>query len=73
LQKTGIIADLLAGSAPTNKVCWIVGRTGTISAPPRGKRWQKVTSPTTEDIASVFAVKRQQATITPSQTNPTKP
>jgi hypothetical protein len=65
LQKSGIIADLLAGSAPTKKVCWIVGRTGAIlHTTNAGKHWNKVTSPTTEDISSVFAVDAQQATFT---------
>ena len=65
LQKTGVVTDLLAGSAPTSTVCWIGGRTGTVlRTTDAGTHWRKVTSPTTEDIASVFAVDAQQATIT---------
>jgi Photosynthesis system II assembly factor YCF48 len=65
LQKTAIVADLLAGSAPTNNVCWIVGRTGAIlRTTDGGQHWRQTFSPTTEDIASVFAVDAQQSTIT---------
>ena len=65
MQKSGIIADLLTGSAPTKKVCWIVGRTGAILRTTNaGKHWHQVASPTTEDISSVFAVDAQQATFT---------
>jgi len=69
LQKTAVVTDLLAGSATTNNVCWIVGRAGTIlRTTDGGKHWRKTSSPTTEDIAAVFAVNAEQATITTTTT-----
>jgi hypothetical protein len=65
LQKTGVVADLLAGSAPSAQTCWVVGRAGTILlTTDSGNRWMKVPSPTTEDITAVAAVVAQEATIT---------
>jgi photosystem II stability/assembly factor-like uncharacterized protein len=65
LQKTATVADLLAGSAPSSKVCWIAGRDGTVLRTiDGGQHWLKVSSPTAEDVATVFAVDSQQATIT---------
>jgi hypothetical protein len=64
LQTTGVIADLLAGSAPSDKVCWIVGRSGTIlRTTDRGAHWVKVHAPVEDDLAAVFAVDAQQATV----------
>lgn len=64
VQTSEVIADLLAGSAPSANVCWIVGRDATIlRTTDGGAHWQKVSSPATEDLASVFAVSPQQATI----------
>jgi hypothetical protein len=65
VQKTGVVTDLLAGSAPSAQTCWVVGRAGTILlTTDSGNRWLKIPSPTTEDIATVVAVVAQQATIT---------
>ena len=64
LQHSGVITDLLAGSAPSGQVCWIVGRAGTIlRTTDAGLHWQKVRPPTPDDLRSVFAVDAQQATI----------
>jgi hypothetical protein len=64
LQKTGVVADLLVGSAVSNKVCWVAGRTGTIlRTTDGGTRWRQVSSPTTEDIVNIFAIDDRQATI----------
>jgi hypothetical protein len=64
LQKTGVVADLTAGSAPSEKICWIVGRAGTIlRTTDGGAHWFKVRSPVTDDLSSVFAVDAQQATV----------
>jgi hypothetical protein len=65
LQTTGVIADFLAGSAPSDKVCWIAGRSGTIlRTTDRGAHWVKVHAPVDDDLAGVFAVDAQQATVT---------
>lgn len=67
-QKSGVSTDLTAGSAPTNKVCWVVGKAGTILlTTDRGKHWNKLASPTNEDIEGVNAEDSKRASIwTPS-------
>jgi Photosynthesis system II assembly factor YCF48 len=70
VQKTATVADLLAGSAVSEKTCWIVGRGGAILlTTDGGNHWLKVSSPTTDDITTVFAVDAQQATITTAKNN----
>jgi Photosynthesis system II assembly factor YCF48 len=65
VQKTATVADLLAGSAVSEKICWIVGRGGTVLlTTDGGNHWLRVSSPTTDDTTTVFAVDAQQATIT---------
>jgi hypothetical protein len=64
LQKTGVVADLTAGSAPSEKICWIVGRAGTIlRTTDGGAHWLQVRSPVTDDLSTVFAVDARQATV----------
>jgi photosystem II stability/assembly factor-like uncharacterized protein len=70
LQKTGTIADLLAGSAPSNRICWVVGRGGTVLlTADGGDHWLKISAPSTDDITTVFGVDAQQATITTAKNN----
>lgn len=65
IQPSGIIADLLAGSAYNDQVCWLVGRAGTIlRTTDGGATWQKITAPTNVDLVSIFAINAQSATIT---------
>jgi hypothetical protein len=64
LQSSGVTTDLLAGSAPTDKVCWIVGSSGTILRTTNaGQHWQKLPPPVLEDILAVIAVDARRATI----------
>jgi Photosynthesis system II assembly factor YCF48 len=70
VQKTATVADLLAGSAVSEKTCWIGGRGGAVLlTTDGGNHWLKVSSPTTDDITTVFAVDAQQATITTAKNN----
>ena len=67
LQSTGVVADLLAGSAISDKVCWVVGRAGTIlRTTDGGAHWSKLPPPIVDDFASVFAVNARQATVSPT-------
>lgn len=67
LQSTGVVADLLAGSATSDKDCWLVGRAGTIlRTTDGGAHWLKVPPPVVDDFASVFAVNARQATVSPA-------
>jgi hypothetical protein len=63
-QSSGVSVDLLAGSAPSATVCWIVGRAGTIVRTLDGANWQRVSSPTQSDIVGVAAQSAEIATIT---------
>jgi len=44
-EKSPLHADLLAGSAPSPTVCWIVGRAGAILRTTDGAAWQAIPSP----------------------------
>jgi Photosynthesis system II assembly factor YCF48 len=69
-QESGVTSDLLAGSAPSNDVCWISGTNGTIlRTTDGGAHWTRVTSPTLEanvtpDWTSVAATDASHATVT---------
>lgn len=63
-QNSGVIADLTAGSAPSHKVCWVVGKAGTILlTTDRGKHWKTLASPTTEDLEGVNAEDAKRASV----------
>jgi hypothetical protein len=63
-QKSGVKAELLAGSAPSEAVCWIVGRGGTIlRTTDGGGHWSKVVSPMGGDVAGIQAVDAMTAEI----------
>jgi photosystem II stability/assembly factor-like uncharacterized protein len=63
-QASGVHSDLLNGSAPSDQVCWIVGRAGAILlTTDGGAHWSVVKSPLTEDIGGVRASDALHATI----------
>jgi photosystem II stability/assembly factor-like uncharacterized protein len=63
-QKSGVKVELLAGSAPSEAVCWIVGRGGTVlRTTDGGGHWNKVVSPMRGDIAEVQAADAMTAEI----------
>src|SRR5579863_5384520 len=57
---------LLAGTAPTRKVCWLVGLNGAIFTTRDGHTWKKVTPPANLDFVSVTAKDDGSADITAS-------
>ena len=64
LQKSGVTTDLTAGSATSSKVCWVVGKAGTVLlTADRGKHWKQLASPTKEDLGGVNAVDDKRASI----------
>ncbi|MGO9640965.1 MAG: WD40/YVTN/BNR-like repeat-containing protein [Candidatus Acidiferrales bacterium] len=70
-QNSPLRADLLAGSAPSTTVCWIVGRAGAILRTTDGATWQVISSPASAmrdgaapDWVSVSARDANSATIT---------
>ncbi len=63
-QKSGVTKDLTAGSAPSGKVCWVVGKAGTVLLTnDGGKHWKVIVSPIKEDVAGVFAQDDKHASI----------
>jgi len=57
-------AELLAGSAPSDTVCWMVGRAGTVLRTHDGQQWNHVASPVSLDLVGIDAVDAQNATVT---------
>ena len=57
---------LLAGAAPTRKICWLVGLNGAIFTTRDGHTWKKVTPPANLDFVSVTAKDDRSADITAS-------
>jgi photosystem II stability/assembly factor-like uncharacterized protein len=63
-QKSGVSTDLTAGSAPSAKICWVVGKAGTVLlTTDRGNHWKRLSSPIKEDIAGVYAQDGKHASI----------
>jgi hypothetical protein len=63
-QNSGVLTDLLTGSAPSTQVCWIVGRVGAIVlTTDGGANWKVIKSPLTEDLGGVRATDVLHATI----------
>src|SRR5712692_10470537 len=62
-EESGVKADLLSGSAPSDTVCWVVGRTGTVLLTTDGYHWAKLASPGTQDWIGVQAMDALHAVI----------
>ncbi len=63
-QLTETDERLVTGFAPSSKICWVVGRHGTILRTVDGENWQTVKSPTELDLTAVSAEDAEVATIT---------
>jgi photosystem II stability/assembly factor-like uncharacterized protein len=64
LQASGVAVDLLTGSAPSDKICWMVGRAGTILLTvDGGAHWSVIHSPLNEDLGGVRALDALHATV----------
>jgi hypothetical protein len=63
-QLTETDVRLVTGFAPSSKICWVVGRHGTILRTVDGENWQTVKSPTEVDLTAVRAEDAEVATIT---------
>ena len=55
-QTSGVLVDLITGSAPSAQVCWIVGRVGAILlTTDGGAHWKLIHSPLSGDLGGVEA------------------
>ncbi|MGA8221431.1 MAG: YCF48-related protein [Candidatus Acidiferrales bacterium] len=57
-------APIVGLSAPSGKICWLVGRGGTILLTKNGKSWKKISSPVGIDLIGVTAEDARSATVT---------
>ena len=57
-------AQILAGSAPSSTVCWLVGRAGTMLVTANGTDWMTASAPVNRDLVSVVASDASRAVIT---------
>jgi hypothetical protein len=55
-QASGVEADLLGAGCVSAEVCWVVGRGGTVLRTTDGATWQRVTSPSGNDLLQVAPV-----------------
>ncbi len=63
-QKSGVTADLIAGTAPASKICWVVGKAGTILlTTDKGHHWKKLNPPTSDDLEGVNAEDAKRASV----------
>jgi photosystem II stability/assembly factor-like uncharacterized protein len=63
-QQVSQNARLIAGSAPSAKVCWIVGRDAAITLTKNGTDWERVDPPIQADFVSVAAKNDNSAIVT---------
>jgi hypothetical protein len=64
LEKSGVTADLTAGSATSDKICWVIGKAGTVLlTTDGGKRWKQISSPISEDLGGIHATDALHAAI----------
>jgi Putative zinc-finger len=54
-QASDTAGRLLSGSAPSAKVCWVVGEGGVVLRTTDGEHWVPVESPTEEDLVEIVA------------------
>ena len=64
VQSTPVKVRLVAGSAPSAKVCWLVGPAGTVLRTTDGQKWEKTLAPAEADLVSVVARDALRAKVT---------
>jgi len=60
---SGVATDLLAGSAPSSRVCWVVGRGSTILRTTDGQKFERVGPPASANFVGVTAESADRATV----------
>jgi hypothetical protein len=63
-QTSGVLVDLVTGSAASDKVCWVVGRAGAVlRTTDGGAHWKTLAFPLTEDLGGIRATDALHATV----------
>ncbi len=62
-QSSGTSEELLAGSAPTAKICWLAGTNGIILRTTDGEHWEKIASPEPLNWVRIAAKDAQRASV----------
>jgi hypothetical protein len=63
-QQVKANAEILAGAAPSENVCWLVGRGGIVLMTNDGKNWKQIPSAASVDLVAVTATDASFATVT---------
>jgi hypothetical protein len=63
-QASGVATDLIAASAPSNIVCWIVGRSGVVLLSTDAATWRRLPFPEATDLREVTATDARTASVT---------
>lgn len=63
-QSSGVDAAILAGAAPSQRVCWLVGVKGLLLRTTDGRTWKRLAAPTTSDIIGIVATSETSVRIT---------
>jgi Putative zinc-finger len=54
---------LFTGSAPSAEICWVAGRGGVVLRTTDGEHWERISSPTEEDVVQITAWNASSATV----------
>ena len=56
--------DLLAGVCASERICWLVGREGTVLRTTDGEKWEVISAPDKADLVAVIATSERNALVT---------
>ena len=63
-QADGVNAVFTSGAAPSDSVCWLVGKSGVVLQSTDGRSWHRVPFPQAVDLIAVVATDATTATVT---------
>ena len=63
-QATGVSAAITGGAAPSDSVCWLVGKSGVVLQSIDGRSWRLVPFPQAVDLVAISAADERLATVT---------
>ena len=57
-------AVITSGAAPSDSVCWLVGKSGVVLQSTDGRSWRRVPFPQAVDLVAISAADERLATVT---------